>query len=367
MATTPPDAAPQRAPHAAAGGPRSVRPGAAPAAEQASAGPHVSHELAVRTGTVTRRGLQAGLGAWLTWVIVLGTLAYGFAQRDDPWAWNSLGGALALLGLVPAFLVTHLVSRHTRQRLLWSQRGIVADDETIIDFARGIDACVIAHGAESALVVVQQENHVILFGRDISKELGGPEAWSDRWHAISLDHASARASALGRDGHLWASYWTVHGPTDALVAGEVGSTSSLRALAERVVEAGACGGQLCLPLRPHTKSVVRVSAAGVLSAFGERIDTGREFLKSYIWALGKENTQKDADALLVRQESQALCLSMVQHPGGWPRVGSVLPVAPEFPSPELPVDQTVDPVVFGSVDTLLSQKKQRLRSEALLP
>lgn len=319
-------------------------------------------EIPVRTESLTPAGLRAGAFAWLGWTALLAAVvaASGSLQRVDH---GELTGfmlslaTLALLGFVPALVATHLVSKRTQNHVVLERERLSADGEVIVDLTRALDACVVQLEGECALLIAQNSAWVILFGRDLSPTLGGPGAWGPRWHRVRLDRLSHRAGELS-PGRAWPAYFSVRGPGQARVIGEVEANGALESLADRARELAqrSGGALLALPTAHPDHSVLRVDESGVLLAFGERIDTCRSFDRSYVWSFGKKNARGDADAIVLTQDDAGLCLSVCIRPGGFPSVGGFPPASPELPTPEMPRSEVLSPVAVGTLDGFLDQR-----------
>jgi hypothetical protein len=307
----------------------------------------------VRVGTqnISWSGLQGGLAAWLCWAAFFAWLAVMSQAPEHAGAEVYLGGAMVALGIVPALVVTHIVSRRTRQHIEFDAHGVVAQGQLIIDFDQPLDACVLSMSNESALVIRQGCVWMILFGSDLEQSLGGVQRWGPRWHRLSRAHLLHCASEL-EPGSTWPLFWSVRAAEDATIVGDVEAGASLAALAERVADLAAesSGAWLVLPAAHAQFPEIRIDDTGVLRAFGERIDTHEPFVLDYVWCYGKKNPRADADAILLRQGERALCLSVTRRPGGWPALGALPSAAPELPTPELPADQVLTPVALAALD-----------------
>ncbi len=317
-------------------------------------------ELPVRTESLTPAGLRAGGLAWLGWTVLLAAvvIASGSLARVDH---EELTGVvlslatLALLGFLPALVATHLVSKRTQNHVVVERGRLSADGEVIVDLAEPLDACVVELHTECTLLLAQKSAWVILFGRDLARALGGPEAWGLRWHRVRLDRLAHRAGELG-PGRAWPAYFSVRGPGRARIIGEVEATPALEALADRARELAqrSSSALLALPTAHPEHTTLRIDSEGVLTAFGERIDTRQRFDQSYVWSFGKKNARGDADAIVLRQGDAGLCLSMSVRPGGFPSIGGFPPAAPELPTPEMPREEVLSPVAVAALDGFLA-------------
>ncbi len=319
-------------------------------------------EIPVRTESLTAAGLRAGAFAWLAWTVLLaavvvlsGTLAR--VDRGELTGFMLSLATLALLGFVPALVTTHLVSRRTQNHVSLERERLSADDELVLDLSRPLDACVVELEGECALLLSQNSAWVILFGRELGAALGGRDAWGSRWHRVRLDRLSHRAGELG-PGRAWPAYFAVRGPGRARIVGEVAADAALEALADRCRELAqrSGGALLALPTSHPEHTALRVDSDGVLTAFGERIDTRRRFKRSYVWSFGQRNARGDADAIVLTQDDAGLCLAVCVRPGGFPSIGGFPPASPQLPTPEMPQSEVLSPVAVAALDGFLSQR-----------
>lgn len=321
-------------------------------------------ELPVRTESLTPEGLRAGALAWFGWALLLalvvalsGTL--GRVEHRELTGFVLSLATLALLGFVPALVATHLVSRRTQNRVVVERGRLSAESEVVLDLARPVDACVVELDGECALLLAQKAAWVILFGRELEQALGGHEAWGPRWHRVRLDRLSHRAGELG-PGRAWPACFNVLGPGRARIVGEVEAGPALESLADRSREVAerSGGALLALPTAHPEHNSLRVDESGVLTAFGERIDTRQSFDRSYVWSFGKKNARGDADAIVLRQGEAGLCLSVSARPGGFPSIGGFPPAAPELPTPEMAREEVLSPVAVGALDGFLDGQRR---------
>jgi hypothetical protein len=122
--------------------------------------------------------------------------------------------------------------------------------------------------------------------------------------------------------------------------------------------------RLVLPTQAGSHQPVRVNANGVLSAFGETIDTAEPFDLSYVWAFGSKSARRHLDALVVSQSDSAVALSLNQRPGGSPAAGALPSATPEMPNVELSPNEILSPACLGALVGFLERapgnaKKQR--------
>jgi hypothetical protein len=298
-----------------------------------------------------------GVAAWIAWAVLLGWLLLLARAPDGLGTEVYFGGALVALGLVPALVVAHIASRRTRDSVRVDVRGVFAHATLLLDFDRPLDACVVELPGETALLARQGNNWLVLFGSSITHSLGGREAWGGRWHQASVEHLRHRAIDT-EPGSAWPSCFTIRGPGDASVIGDVEPSEQLRHLARRLREAAEItgGALLALPtLHPHFHAV-RVTAAGKLEAFGSSIDVAAPYSLQRFWALGRENARGDTDAVLLEQDESAILLSVSVRPGGWPAPGALPSAAPEQLSPELPAEEVLSPAALAVLDGFLCRR-----------
>jgi hypothetical protein len=227
--------------------------------------------------------------------------------------------------------------------------AILADGLRLLDLESELDACVLDTDMEQALVIAQGATWVVLYGHALAGALGAA-VWGGRWHQLRFDRARHIASALAPNASF-PPRWSVRGDGRSDVRGFVEPCIALTMLADVVRErVEHCAGALLAVPK------LRVDVQGTLTAFGIEIDTRADFTKRYVWALGKRNARGDADALILEQDGEALCISTSARPGGWPSIGALPAAAPDFPTPELPVDELVAPATFAAVDGWLAAR-----------
>jgi hypothetical protein len=226
-----------------------------------------------------------------------------------------------------------------------------------LDFEAPLDACVLRDTRVHALVLAQGPSWLVLYGPGLDAALPA-SAWRMRFHRLKADRARRFSHGVAPD-LSWPPRWTVGGHAHAIVRGYVAPGPALMRLAdlarERVEECD--GALLCLPTAHDEHAALRIDSEGTLHAFGVSIDTRRRFAQRYVWALGQRNANGDADAIVLEQDGEALCLSMNERPGGWPSVGALPAAAPELPTPALPLDELVTPAAFAALDGWLARRE----------
>ena len=311
--------------------------------------------LDVATQGMSIAGWYVGAAVWVAWAVLLGALAQ-HPRLPEQLDRAGLAGTLALLGFVPALFAAHRASLRTRERLGLSPAGISAAGELVIDFTRPLDACVVEVDHEQALLVRQDTTWLILYGARISDALGGPMSWGPRWHRAACERFAHRAAEL-QPGCIWTASWSVRGTGDATVVGCVEAGEELAALAEAIRDQAERSGSalLVVPTAHAEHPVARIDRQGVLSAFGERIDTTEPFDRTIVGALGSEPIA-GTDAIVLQQGDAGVCLSLSKRPGGWPSLGALPAAAPELPSVELDARHVLSPAALAALTACIEAR-----------